>query len=83
MDVHAHELFNLIDAAPDGLTVDELRQQAASSLGPNCTFTTCSGISYTFEEVVEFFHQKQKVMVINDRMQLNKSANLFTRSLSR
>ena len=72
MDVHAHELFHLIDAAPRGVTVEEQREQSAQVLGPDATFTTCSGKSYTFEQIIDFFNEANKVVVTDGRMQLNK-----------
>lgn len=69
--VHAHALFDLIDASPDGLTQEELRAKATEQLGPELSFTTCSARSMTFEEVVAFFRERNKVTVdANGKMHL-------------
>jgi probable metal-binding protein len=72
MDTHAHRLFDLIDASPEGLTVDELRRQAAASIGAEATYCTCSIDGLSFDAVVDFFQSSQKVVVVDGRMQLNR-----------
>ncbi len=63
----------MIDAAPAGLSVEELRSQATETFGADTTYSTCSGRAFTFDEVVAFFHQANKVAVDTEgRMSLQK-----------
>ncbi len=59
---HAHVLFEAIAAHPEGLTQDELQAVAASEFGADATYTNCSGQAYNFEEIVQFFFDRQKVV---------------------
>ncbi len=58
--IHAHELMDFIDENPGIQTYDELKTQFVNLIG-NVQFTNCTKNVYSFEEIVKFLSERNKI----------------------
>jgi|TARA_Y100000310_G_C20685461_1_gene818681 probable metal-binding protein len=70
--VHAHELLNLIMGAKNPYTVEELKKIANEKFNKDVKFTNCSGNLYSLNEVLEFFVAKEKIIIKDNMISVNK-----------
>lgn len=66
--IHAHEVFDLLDSAAQGLSVEELRQRCASTFGADAVFTNCSGLRFSFDALMTFALGRGRIALHDGRL---------------
>ena len=61
MEVHAHDVLNMIAASETGYTRASLAEAMRGRFGPDARFQTCSGGGMTAEELVAFIDERGKL----------------------
>ncbi len=70
MTVHAHKLLNQLRVQP--MTKTELHQWAIAEFGEGVEFRTCSREGFDFDAMVQFFLERQKVVLEGEVMRINE-----------
>jgi len=70
--VHAHKLMDFIQANPQLSSFDEIKKSFSDQFG-DVRFTNCTNNIYTFDEIIEFLFQRNKVEKASDRIKVNEN----------
>jgi len=68
---HAHELMDFMQANPQISSLDELKVEFEKQHG-DVRFTNCTNQIYTFEEILEFLSQRNKIQYRPNGVKVNK-----------
>lgn len=68
--IHGHDVLGLIDDASAGIDRAELQRQIQAIHGPDARFTTCSGASYDFDELLAFLFERDKIRTVDGKLQV-------------
>ncbi len=71
--IHAHSVMDLIFAAEDGITPEELERQVIGHYGEDPRFTNCSELIFTLPQLLTFLLQRGKVTFIDGKLALNSA----------
>lgn len=71
MEVHVHEILQMMAASERGFTRDSLEQAVLEKFGDDARFTTCSCSGMTAKGVVEFIEARGKLMGPEDDLRLD------------
>ena len=69
--IHAHALMDFMEENPKFLTVAELKSAFEKQNG-EVMFTNCTNQVYTFEEILVFLSQRNKIQTKSDGMEVIK-----------
>ncbi len=58
--IHAHTLMDFMQTNPNISTISELKAEFEKQFG-DVRFTNCTNQVYTFEEILEFLSQRNKI----------------------
>ncbi len=64
--VHGHEIINLVDSHPEGISLASLTATAQRQLGSDARFFTCSAENMTLGELLTFLATRDKIEVRGD-----------------
>jgi probable metal-binding protein len=71
MEVHIHEILQMMAAAGQGWTREGLAQAVVDTFGEEARFATCSGSGLDAREAVAFIEARGKLMGPEDALQLD------------
>jgi probable metal-binding protein len=71
--IHAHQVLDLIDQQPNLLTGEQLHALLQSTLGDNLVFANCHDDAFDFQGLIDFMQIRQKIVVENGYIRLNKA----------
>ncbi len=69
--IHAHALMDFMQANPQLTTMDEVKIEFKKHFG-DVRFTNCTNQIYTFDEIVEFLFQRNKINYGTDAVRVNE-----------
>ena len=64
--IHAHEILKLIGNNERHFNKDSLGDLIKETFGENVIFSNCSGNTFGYEEVFNFFIEKSKIEINDD-----------------
>ena len=71
--VHAHQVLDILDQKQAPMTLEELRSVVANTFGTDAIYTNCHDDAFNFEQLLDFMTQRQKIVLRNGTVQLNKA----------
>jgi probable metal-binding protein len=71
--IHAHQVLNLIGKQATPLTVGQLQALVTDTFGEHLRFVNCHDDYFTFEQMIAFMLERQKIVLRNGTITLNKS----------
>lgn len=71
MEVHVHEILQMMATSGRGYTRESLAQAVLEKFGADTRFSTCAGGGLTAEGVVEFIEARGKLMGPDDALRLD------------
>ncbi len=74
--IHAHKILKQLSNT--AMSKDELQSWCLSEFGDNATFKTCIQEGFSFEGIVQFFLEQQKVTVVANKMSANHANLCFS-----
>ncbi|MFC1565674.1 DUF2492 family protein [Candidatus Neomarinimicrobiota bacterium] len=69
--IHAHALMDFIEEYPKYLSVTELKFEFEKQYG-EVRFTNCTNQIYTFNEILEFLSQRNKIQYSTNGVEVNE-----------
>jgi probable metal-binding protein len=66
--VHGHEILERLVSAGGNLALSALRDAATRDYGEDAKYFTCSAQGMSFDELLEFLSQRNKIAVAGDRV---------------
>lgn len=69
VEVHAHKILNMLKQSP--MTKIELNQAVIAAYGDQVRFCTCKLSGFDFETLLEFFIEREKVVVQQGLLMVN------------
>ena len=69
--IHAHELLSFIQANPQLSSLIEIREEFKNYYG-DVRFINCTNKVYTFNEIIEFLSQRNKIFFNTNGIDVNK-----------
>ena len=73
MEVHVHEVLQMMAASPEGFTRESLAGAVLDKFGEAARFTTCSARGLTAGALVDFIEARGKLMGPDDALRLDPS----------
>lgn len=70
--LHAHALMDFMQANPQLTTMAEVKTEFEKHFG-QVRFTNCTNQIYTFDEIVEFLFQRNKINYSTDAVKVNEA----------
>lgn len=61
--VHGHEIIDLVASHPEGIRLGVLMDSVSERYGRMATFHTCSAHGMTFDELLRFLEDRDKVRI--------------------
>jgi probable metal-binding protein len=71
--VHAHEVLAILDQYTAPVSLNDLRTRVTAAFGSNAVFSSCAGDSFSFEQLIDFMTQRQKIIHTEGGIRLNKA----------
>ena len=71
--LHAHSVMDLIFAAADGISPEELERQVIEQFGDSVRFTNCNESIFTLPQLLTFLLQRGKVSFNDGKITLNRA----------
>ncbi len=71
-EIHAHEVLEWIAADVNGKSPEEIVAFAETELGADSTYHTCSRSGMDIRQLIEFFIDAQKTLVVDGRLSINR-----------
>jgi probable metal-binding protein len=69
--IHAHEVLEIIEQFGGQQEKSALRQKVTEKFGDDAVFANCSGRQFTFDELIDFFQGKGRILIKGDLIVLN------------
>jgi len=69
--IHAHTLMDFMQANPNISTIPEIKVEFEKDFG-DVRFTNCTNQIYTFEEILEFLSQRNKILYHPNGVKVNE-----------
>lgn len=71
--IHAHALMDFMQANPQLTTISEVKTEFEKHFG-EVHFTNCTNQVYTFDEIVEFLFQRNKINYNQNAVEVNEES---------
>lgn len=68
-EIHAHKVLNLLREQP--MTESEWRDKAHMEFGKEARYCTCKKSGFSFDELLVFLKQRQKINEVNGQWGVN------------
>ncbi len=68
--IHGHSLLNHLLDLGGSESLDLLRQWAHSSHGPDARYHTCSAQGLTYDSLMQFLLERNKIEIVNHRVRV-------------
>ena len=70
MEVHAHQVLDILDQESAPISINDLRDKLSQSYGTNVVYTNCQGDSFNFEQLIGFMASRQKIAITDGTVKL-------------
>jgi len=70
--IHAHKVLEVIEQFGGQKEMSALRQKVAEKFGNDAVFANCSGRQFTFDELIDFFQDKGRILIKGDLIVLDQ-----------
>ena len=67
-EIHGHEILDIIESRPQGISVEDLTQLAAQRFGPDVLFCTCSAGNMDLPSLLAFLLERDKIQQRDGRL---------------
>ena len=74
--IHAHEILKLIGSNERKFTKATLEDAVNESFGVDAKFTNCSGNVYNYDEIFQFFINRNKLQINEDSSLMLQRQNI-------
>lgn len=71
--VHAHDVMNWLGEQNEPVSLETLQTALEHQYGKNLLFTNCSEQHFSFEQIISFMQQRNKITINEQGISLNKA----------